>query len=335
MFSVTRFASILGLAVLLGACGGSGGGGSGDLASGQPSCGRPDCSRDASPAPAAEPTPTAQPAPPDAPLLCGGADRATCPAGYHCVADPTATCDAATGMACAGICVLGDDLPRCGDMSGSAEPCPNGYACADDPADDCKGGPPADCPGVCRPVAQGECVDDASCPVIDAACTVCADGSLSCPRAHCVDGACTVDSKPCSGRPMCGGIAGLSCQPGLECVDDPADDCVPERGDADCAGICVPDAKPPTCGGITGATCPPGFECVDDQGDMCGPDSGADCPGICQPSSGGECTNDADCPALLAPCPACADGTAACPRSFCDQGRCNLDFPTCPNPTGA
>ena len=327
MFRLTRCASILGLAVWLGACGGSGGGRSAQLADGEPSCGRPDCGRDPSPTPRPAPTPDGQ-LDPGVPLLCGGADRAACPDGYHCVADPTATCDAATGMACAGICVLGNDLPGCGDIS--AEPCPAGYACADDPADDCEAGPPADCPGVCRPVALGECADDASCPVMDAPCAVCADGSLSCPQSHCIDGACTVDFKPCSGRPTCGGIAGLSCQPGFQCVDDPADDCTPERGDADCTGLCVPDAKPPACGGIAGTPCPPGFECVDDQSDMCVAENGADCPGVCEPSSGGECTSDADCPPLLAPCIVCADGSAACPRSFCDDGRCNLDFPTCP-----
>lgn len=37
----------------------------------------------------------------------------------------------------------------------------------------------------------------------------------------------------------CGGIAGIRCPSGSICVDDPADDCDPNRGGADCAGICV------------------------------------------------------------------------------------------------
>jgi hypothetical protein len=36
----------------------------------------------------------------------------------------------------------------------------------------------------------------------------------------------------------CGGIAGIRCAQGKTCVDDPADDCDPKRGGADCPGIC-------------------------------------------------------------------------------------------------
>jgi Kazal-type serine protease inhibitor domain len=36
----------------------------------------------------------------------------------------------------------------------------------------------------------------------------------------------------------CGGIAGRRCPEGKICVDDPADDCDPEQGGADCPGIC-------------------------------------------------------------------------------------------------
>ncbi|MEO6421998.1 MAG: Kazal-type serine protease inhibitor domain protein, partial [Candidatus Nitrotoga sp.] len=38
---------------------------------------------------------------------------------------------------------------------------------------------------------------------------------------------------------MCGGIAGFLCPEGMKCVDDPADNCDPAKGGADCAGICV------------------------------------------------------------------------------------------------
>jgi hypothetical protein len=40
-------------------------------------------------------------------------------------------------------------------------------------------------------------------------------------------------------KQMCGGIAGFPCPDGMECVDDPKDNCDPTQGDADCAGICV------------------------------------------------------------------------------------------------
>lgn len=43
-----------------------------------------------------------------------------------------------------------------------------------------------------------------------------------------------------SPAPMaCGGIAGIPCPDGMKCMDDPADDCDPEQGGADCAGICM------------------------------------------------------------------------------------------------
>ncbi|WP_395809316.1 hypothetical protein [Archangium minus] len=47
----------------------------------------------------------------------------------------------------------------------------------------------------------------------------------------------------------CGGFAGTPCPQGQRCVDDPGDDCDPERGGADCIGICVKESecKPASC----------------------------------------------------------------------------------------
>ena len=79
---------------------------------------------------------------------------------------------------------------------------------------------------------------------------------------------------------FCGGIAGFRCPAGQTCVDDPADDCDPNAGGADCGGICV-DA-PAFCGGIAGFPCPAGETCIDDPADDCDPNAGgADCGGIC------------------------------------------------------
>ncbi len=45
------------------------------------------------------------------------------------------------------------------------------------------------------------------------------------------------------GQQMCGGIAGIPCSSGKVCIDDPTDDCDPDKGGADCSGICVDDTK--------------------------------------------------------------------------------------------
>ncbi len=37
---------------------------------------------------------------------------------------------------------------------------------------------------------------------------------------------------------MCGGIAGMRCDDGFACVDDPRDSCDPAHGGADCSGLC-------------------------------------------------------------------------------------------------
>lgn len=44
------------------------------------------------------------------------------------------------------------------------------------------------------------------------------------------------DPKP---KQMCGGIAAFPCPESMKCVDDPADNCDPAKGGADCSGICV------------------------------------------------------------------------------------------------
>ena len=327
---------IVGFAVLvpvLAACGGSVGGSGANQALTDAKCSGSSCGNEAPAAatPAAtEPAATPTSTPPGQPLVCGGLTAAKCPQGYRCVADPANNCDATTGVDCSGICVLGEDLPSCGGLAGVS--CPAGYVCTDDPADSCRGGPAADCPGVCRLPATAECTSDADCPQLRAACSVCADGTASCPQSYCVNGQCAVDFKPCSEPRTCGGITGLSCEPGFQCVDDPRDDCVPEKGGADCGGICVPQETPLRCGGIAGETCPAGFECVDDPSDSCDPNSGgADCPGLCKPANTAECKSDTDCvaPAL---CNMCADGTAACARALCDNGLCRVDFPICSTP---
>jgi hypothetical protein len=79
-------------------------------------------------------------------------------------------------------------------------------------------------------------------PVPSVACKECPDGgNFSCPDAVCTAGRCGVSFPTCPEPELtfCGGFAGIQCPSGLECVDDPRDDCSPCRGGADCGGICV------------------------------------------------------------------------------------------------
>ena len=309
--------SCVGIVALIAGCGGSSSTDSGTRAATDAACQGASCETDG-------PVPV--------PLACGGPSRAQCPQGYRCVADPSAQCSPADDVACSGTCVLGEELPAC-DADGS---CPDGYVCASNvDANGTCGGDAAGCKATCQPKAEGECTSDAECPQLRVACSVCADGTVSCPVSWCDGGYCRVDFKPCAEPPPPAGCAAIRCPAGAHCVEDAA--CKPDPADPDAAGVtcaaaCVPDEQPVQCGGITGQSCPPGQECVDDPNDMCDPADGADCPGMCQVPNGGECKTDADCPQLRAPCSVCADGTVACPRSFCNNGTCNVDFPTCGTP---
>jgi len=315
MVASVRLVCLTAFVLMVAACSGSGGGSGSTAPNDNSACGEGSCNSENNP--------------PVSPLVCGGIQGSTCPQGYHCVDNTDDTCDPATGADCSGICVLGTELPSCGTLAGL--PCEDGYICVDDPNDDCEGGPAVDCPGICTPDTRRECENSDQCPQLDALCSFCADGKISCPISTCDEGKCVIAVEACPPAPTCGGIAGFGgCDPGFDCVDDPSDLCDPGRGDADCAGVCIPVVEPTQCGGFGGLVCPPGFNCVDDPNDDCQPDaSGADCPGLCELASE-ECVTDADCPQLRVPCPVCPDGTSACPSSTCERGVCVVSFPTCP-----
>jgi hypothetical protein len=88
------------------------------------------------------------------------------------------------------------------------------------------------------------------------------------------------------------------------------------------------------CGGIAGIACPGGQQCIDVPNDGCDPaKGGADCSGLCQPKDPNQCTDDNQCPKVAAPCVTCPDGSQSCPKSWCEQGTCKVEFPTCGNPS--
>ena len=94
--------------------------------------------------------------------------------------------------------------------------------------------------GPCSP--DGGCTADADCPDPDAdPCTgtACVDGQCVAFIVTCAEGFVCCGNGACCAA--CGGIAGLPCPAGTECVDDPTDDCDPSAGGADCSGNCVPD----------------------------------------------------------------------------------------------
>lgn len=89
-------------------------------------------------------------------------------------------------------------------------------------------------------LVAGICRSDSDCPVTRVACRQCPDGvNFTCPEPICKNGQCGIQWAPCPALAQCGGIAGIRCPNGFECVDDPRDDCSPCRGGADCGGICV------------------------------------------------------------------------------------------------
>jgi hypothetical protein len=131
------------------------------------------------------------------------------------------------------------------------------------------------------------CRSDSDCPAPLAPCRQCPDGvNFSCPEPVCTEGRCGVEWTPCPpGLIQCGGIAGLPCPDGFECVDDPRDDCSPCRGGADCGGICVELSCKRECD--PSLICLQVLTCVDGQlyPTSCGPRN-CDRPiGPCKPTS--------------------------------------------------
>lgn len=155
---------------------------------------------------------------------------------------------------------------------------------------------------------------------------------------------CVSDTKP-PAAPACGGIAGKPC-PGMgNCADDPSDSCDPEKGGADCGGICTClqnalcvkglkfDSSPsvcacvpekPVCGPVCGIYCTFG-NVLDSQG----------CP-TCEcnkPKPGATCPTD-QCtgPAPKAATIKCSDGkTVGGPACVVDaNGVCNWTVVVCP-----
>ena len=134
----------------------------------------------------------------------------------------------------------------------------------------------------------------------------------------------TIGAIDWSGR-FCGGIAGIGCPAGYDCVDDPGDGCGPANG-ADCGGVCQPSGDASACAAIL---CLEGSVCCD----LCG-------EGTCFPAEQGcplaKCPGDppgGGCAATLCAigetcCEVCGSGVCVsagspCPLAFCAGEACN------------
>ena len=164
-----------------------------------------------------------------APDRCGGIAGLACDDGEYCRYSPDALCGAADAT---GICLEIPELcteeyqPVCG--------------CDDQTYSN-----------ACMAASQGVSVaHEGSC---ESDCSDIPKCRLACPpgTVNPVDENGCVHTCECAAAgPSCGGFAGIPCPGAGSCEDDPRDDCDPERGGADCSGICRCNATALCIGGL-------------------------------------------------------------------------------------
>jgi hypothetical protein len=112
---------------------------------------------------------------------------------------------------------------------------------------------------------------------------------------------------------MCGGIAGNPCPDGYTCVDDPGDDCDPNAGGADCAGVCVSVSDNP----CAAMLCLEGTTCCPNCGGVCVPPDVACSDDLCvnEPCNQATCGPGEYC--CNESCSRCVPLGKGCTREFC------------------
>jgi hypothetical protein len=192
--------------------------------------------------------------------FCGGFAGIACPGSGTCVDDPNDGCDPERGGAdCGGLCECNVRALCVRGLVFDASP----EVCACVPQE-----PPVDaCASVrCRAGTHCEVVDDRAQCIVDEQVNPCAavlcpapstcdvvDGQAVCTPIEepnpCAAASCPTNTscdvldgqaecKPLEPAPYCVGFAGIACPGSGTCVDDPSDGCDPERGGADCGGVC-------------------------------------------------------------------------------------------------
>lgn len=108
----------------------------------------------------------------------------------------------------------------------------------------------------------------------------------------------------CPPKQFCGGIAAIACPGAGTCVDDPSDNCNPDKGGADCGGVCECNAQ---------ALCTEGYE-FDDSPAVCG------CvPIVTDPCAAVRCRGGYHCEAVEGKA-SCVPDVNPCAAVLCEAG---------------
>ena len=71
---------------------------------------------------------------------------------------------------------------------------------------------------------------------------LCKDGGFAGSSGRCLrdaGGTCRWDVRECAELVYCGGVSGIPCPDGSQCLDDPHDDCDPSEQRSGCGGLCA------------------------------------------------------------------------------------------------
>jgi hypothetical protein len=134
-----------------------------------------------------------------------------------------------------GACLSWDECFPQIDPGGACGPefpeCPRGHYCDFPPETMCGA---TGIPGICSPIDPIFCTEE-----YDPVCGC--NGQTYSNECFARSASVSISHFGECGNIACGGFAGIMCPMGMICMDDPSDDCDPNRNGADCIGICRPE----------------------------------------------------------------------------------------------